>query len=67
MIPVITELKASYNIQKVGMHGFCYGGGVAVIASLHPNLLNGAVICHPGKGFSIPQDIEKVISKKNPK
>lgn len=44
----IKAIREDRNYSKVGGVGYCFGGGVAARLAANPNVLESAVICHPG-------------------
>ncbi|KAJ8696640.1 hypothetical protein PTI98_006491 [Pleurotus ostreatus] len=54
----ILGLREDKKYTKIGAIGYCYGGAAAVRLSSHPELIDSAVICHPGP-FSL-KDVKRI-------
>ncbi|KDQ27969.1 hypothetical protein PLEOSDRAFT_1042542 [Pleurotus ostreatus PC15] len=54
----ILGLREDKKYTKIGAIGYCYGGAAAVRLSSHPELVDSAVICHPGP-FSL-KDVKRI-------
>ncbi|KAJ8496664.1 hypothetical protein ONZ45_g12362 [Pleurotus djamor] len=57
----ITGLREDKKYTKIGAVGYCFGGAASIRLASHPELIDCAVICHPG-----PHSVKEVERIKVP-
>ncbi|CAG7854634.1 SubName: Full=Related to dienelactone hydrolase endo-1,3,1,4-beta-D-glucanase-Laccaria bicolor {ECO:0000313/EMBL:CCA70526.1} [Serendipita indica DSM 11827] len=44
----IRDLKENKGYEKIGVIGYCYGGGIAIKLAMQKGMVDAVVSCHPG-------------------
>ncbi|KAJ3230208.1 hypothetical protein HDU81_004662 [Chytriomyces hyalinus] len=56
------QIRNKFNVTRVGLQGYCYGGGVGILLSQQQDChLDAFSVAHPGGMFRIPADVLKIV------